>query len=189
MRRVLSSLSSPSTTGFLRVLRFPLVVTGARPPVENISRLQQFKECSKANILGISAVLTLIAGILTTIIVGARKAIVQGAQATLKFGKAVSYFNITFQHQNKYEVLNSEDDEATENNNELMRRGHEDSHEVLEYNDGLMTKNRKKIHEGIESQINQPNSSNRIKQSQRAEGERNNDRHDKLNQRQNLPKQ
>ena len=56
-----------------------------------------------------------------------------------------------------------------------MRRRHEDSHEVLEYNDGLMTKNRKKIHEGIESQINQPNSSNPIKQSQRA-GKRNNHR-------------
>ena len=107
---------------------------------------------------------------------------------TLKFGKAVSYFNITFQHQNKYEVPNTEDDEATENNNELMRRCHEDSHEVLEYNDGLMTKNRKKIREGIDSQINQPNSSNPIKQSQRAE-ERNNHRQDKLNRRQNLPKQ
>ena len=93
MRRVLSILTSPSITGFLRVLRFPVVVTRARVPVQDISRLQQFEECSKENILGICAVSILIAGMLTTIIIGARKAIVQGAQATLRFRKAVGHFN------------------------------------------------------------------------------------------------
>ena len=108
--------------------------------------------------------------------------------STVKRTKANT--DITFQHQNNYEVLkNIEDDETTENNKELMRRSHEDSQEELDYNDELMTKNRKNIHEGIESQINQPNSSKCIKQSQRAEEDRNNHRQDKLNQRQNLPKQ
>ena len=81
--------------------------------------------------------------------------------STVKRTKANT--DIIFQSQNKYEVLKIEDDEAVQINNDLMRRRHGDSHEVLEYNDELITKNRKKIHEGVESQINHPNLSNSIK--------------------------
>ena len=55
----------------------------------DISRLQKFKEWAKENLVGVSALAISIAGIITTIIVGARKAISQGAKATGKFAKAV----------------------------------------------------------------------------------------------------
>ena len=55
----------------------------------DISRLQKFKEWAKENLVGVSALAISIAGIITTIIVGARKALVRGAQATGKFAKAV----------------------------------------------------------------------------------------------------
>ena len=57
---------------------------------KDISRLQKFKEWAKENIAGLSALAISIAGIITTIIVGTRKAIIKGAQATSKFAKAVA---------------------------------------------------------------------------------------------------
>ena len=56
---------------------------------EDISRLQKFKKWAKENIVGLSALAVSIAGIITTIIIGARKAIISGAQATGKFAKAL----------------------------------------------------------------------------------------------------
>ena len=56
---------------------------------EDISRLQRFKEWAKENLVGVSALAISIASIITTIIVGARKATSQGAKATGKFAKAV----------------------------------------------------------------------------------------------------
>ena len=56
---------------------------------EDISRLQRFKEWAKENLGGISALAISVAGIITTIVTGARKALVKGAQATGKFAKAV----------------------------------------------------------------------------------------------------
>ena len=56
---------------------------------EDISRLQMFKDRAKENLVGLSALAISVAGIITTIIVGARKALIKGAQATGKFAKAV----------------------------------------------------------------------------------------------------
>ena len=56
---------------------------------EDISRLQMFKDRAKENLVGLSALAISVAGIITTIIVGARKALIKGAQATDKFAKAV----------------------------------------------------------------------------------------------------
>ena len=56
---------------------------------EDISRLQQFKEWAKENLVGLSAFAISVAGIITTIVIGAQKDIVKGAQATAKFAKAV----------------------------------------------------------------------------------------------------
>ena len=62
------------------------VLDETRYQQEDISRLQKFKEWAKENLVGVSALAISVAGIVTTIIVGARKAIVKGAQATGKFG-------------------------------------------------------------------------------------------------------
>ena len=53
--------------------------------IENndLSRLERFKKWAKENLVGISAIAISIAGIITTIIIGARKAIAQGAKATV----------------------------------------------------------------------------------------------------------
>ena len=56
---------------------------------EDISRLQKFKKWAKENIVGLSAIAISTAGIITTIIIGARKAIYKGSQATGKFAKAL----------------------------------------------------------------------------------------------------
>ena len=56
---------------------------------EDISRLQRFKKWAKENMVGLSAIAISVAGIITTIIIGARNAIVCGAQATGKFAKAL----------------------------------------------------------------------------------------------------
>ena len=55
----------------------------------DISRLQKFKELTKENLVGVSALAISIGAIITTIIVGTRKALVKGAQATGKFSNAV----------------------------------------------------------------------------------------------------
>ena len=52
-------------------------------------RLQRLKKWAKENMVGLSALAVSIAGIITTIIVGARKPILRGAQATRKFAKAL----------------------------------------------------------------------------------------------------
>ena len=57
---------------------------------EDISRLQRFKKWAKGNIAGLSVLAISIAGIITTIVVGARAAVLKSAQATSKFGKAVA---------------------------------------------------------------------------------------------------
>ena len=57
---------------------------------EDISRLERFKKWAKKSIAGASAIAISIAGIITTVVIGARKAIVKGAQATSKFAKAVA---------------------------------------------------------------------------------------------------
>lgn len=57
---------------------------------EDAKRLQRLKEWMKENALGLISVTITVAGIITTIIVSARKAIISGAQATFKFGKAVA---------------------------------------------------------------------------------------------------
>ena len=56
---------------------------------EDITRLQGFKEWAKENFLGLSALAISIVGIITTIVVGARKALIKGAQATGKLAKAL----------------------------------------------------------------------------------------------------
>ncbi|CAB4009484.1 Hypothetical predicted protein [Paramuricea clavata] len=57
---------------------------------EDVSRLQRFKEWAKENMLGLSAVAITVAGIITTVVIGARTAIIKGAQATSKFAKALA---------------------------------------------------------------------------------------------------
>ena len=56
---------------------------------EDIPRLQRFKKWAKENMVGLSALAVSTAGIITTIIIDARKAILHGAQATGKFAKAL----------------------------------------------------------------------------------------------------
>ena len=56
----------------------------------DIGRFEKFKKWSKENLLGLSAVAISVAGILTTIIIGARKALKQGSKAIGKFAKAIS---------------------------------------------------------------------------------------------------
>ena len=56
---------------------------------EDITRLKRFKRWAKENLLGISALAISVAGIITTIVIGPRKALIKGAQATGKFAKAV----------------------------------------------------------------------------------------------------
>ena len=59
------------------------------PQEEGINRLQKFKDWAKENLVGLSALAISVSGIITTIIVGARKALIKGAQATGKFAKVV----------------------------------------------------------------------------------------------------
>ena len=55
----------------------------------DIGRLERFKRWSKDNLLGLSAVAISVAGILTTIIIGARNALKQGAKAVGNLGKSL----------------------------------------------------------------------------------------------------
>ncbi|CAB4040538.1 Hypothetical predicted protein [Paramuricea clavata] len=56
----------------------------------DLTRLERFRKWAKENIAGISAVAISAAGIITTIIMGARSAARKGARATSKFTKAVA---------------------------------------------------------------------------------------------------
>ena len=62
----------------------------------DIGRLEKFKKWSKENLLGLSAVAISVAGILTTIIIGARNALKQGAKEVGKFAKAISNIGKNF---------------------------------------------------------------------------------------------
>ena len=55
----------------------------------DIGRLERFKKWSKENLLGLSAVAISVAGILTTIIIGARNALKSGAKAVGNLGKSL----------------------------------------------------------------------------------------------------
>ena len=56
---------------------------------EDITRLQKIQKWLKENLVGLSAVGISIAGIITTIIMAERKALVKGGQALGSFGKSV----------------------------------------------------------------------------------------------------
>ena len=62
----------------------------------DIGRFEKFKKWSKENLLGLSAVAISVAGILTTIIIGGRNALKQGAKAVGKLGKAISNIGKNF---------------------------------------------------------------------------------------------
>ena len=55
-----------------------------------LRRFQKFKEWSKKNLAGLSVVAISVAGIVTTIVMGAKSAIKRGASATSKFAKALA---------------------------------------------------------------------------------------------------
>ena len=55
-----------------------------------LTRFERFKQWSKKNLGGISVVAISVAGIITTIVIGARTAIVKSARATGKFAKALA---------------------------------------------------------------------------------------------------
>ncbi|CAB3982835.1 Hypothetical predicted protein [Paramuricea clavata] len=58
--------------------------------VNDLTRFERFKKWAKENIAGISAVAISVAGIITTVVMGARSATKKGARATSKFAKAVA---------------------------------------------------------------------------------------------------
>ena len=55
----------------------------------DLTRLQKFKRWPKDNLVRLSVIAISVPGIITTTIIGARKAVVKGAQATGKLAKAV----------------------------------------------------------------------------------------------------
>ena len=55
----------------------------------DLTRFERFKEWAKKNLGGISVVAISVAGIVTTIVVGARNVVKRGARATSKFAKAL----------------------------------------------------------------------------------------------------
>ena len=59
-------------------------------PEEDISRLERLKEWAIENLVGLSTLSICIVGIFTTVVIGARKAIVKDAQVTRRFDKAVA---------------------------------------------------------------------------------------------------
>ena len=62
----------------------------------DIGRFEKFKKWSKENLLGLSAVAISVAGILTTIIIGARNALKSGAKAVGNFAKAIANIGKNF---------------------------------------------------------------------------------------------
>ncbi|CAB4011466.1 integrase core domain-containing [Paramuricea clavata] len=58
--------------------------------INDLTRFERFKKWAKENIAGISAVAISVAGIITTIIMGARSVAKKGARATSKFAKAMA---------------------------------------------------------------------------------------------------
>ena len=64
-------------------------VVSSSESISDLSRLERFKNWAKENIVSISAIAISVADIITTIAIGACRALNQGAQATGKFAKAV----------------------------------------------------------------------------------------------------
>ncbi|CAB4011732.1 Hypothetical predicted protein [Paramuricea clavata] len=58
--------------------------------INDLTRFERFKKWAKEKIAGISAVAISMAGIITTIIMGARSVAKKGARATSKFAKAMA---------------------------------------------------------------------------------------------------
>jgi hypothetical protein len=58
--------------------------------INDLTRFERFKKWAKENIAGISVVAISVAGIITTITIGARSAAKKGARATSKFAKAMA---------------------------------------------------------------------------------------------------
>ena len=56
----------------------------------DLTRFERFKRWSKKNLGGISVVVISVAGIITTIVMGARNAVKRGARATSKFAKTLA---------------------------------------------------------------------------------------------------
>ena len=62
----------------------------------DLGRLERFKRWAKENLLGLSAVAISIAGILTTIIIGARKTLKSGAKAVGNLGESLANIGKNF---------------------------------------------------------------------------------------------
>ena len=58
--------------------------------IEYLTKLQKLKKWARKNLASQSPAVIAVVGIITTVVVGARKAVLQGAQATSKFAKAVA---------------------------------------------------------------------------------------------------
>ncbi len=75
---------------------------------QDITRLQKIKKWLKENLVGLSAVGISITGVITTIIMAGRKALVKGGQALGCFGKSVvnvlSYLKVTKKMLPKLEI-------------------------------------------------------------------------------------
>ena len=56
----------------------------------DLTRFAKFKEWARENVVGISAVAISVAGIITTVVMGARNAVKKGGRAFGKFAKVVS---------------------------------------------------------------------------------------------------
>ena len=56
----------------------------------DLTRFERFKRWSKKNLGGISVVAISVAGIITTIVMGARNAVKRGSKATSKFAKSLA---------------------------------------------------------------------------------------------------
>ena len=67
-----------------------MIIVEEQVEINDLTRFERFKKWAKENIAGISAVAISVAGIITTIIMGARSVAKKGARATSKFAKAVT---------------------------------------------------------------------------------------------------
>ena len=63
---------------------------GRRAQNNDLTRFERFKQRSKKHLGGFSVVAISVAGIITTIVMGARTVIKKGAQATSKFARALA---------------------------------------------------------------------------------------------------
>ena len=62
----------------------------------DLGRLERFKKCAKENLLGLSAVVIEVAGIITTIVMSARNALKQGGKAVGNLGKVIANIGKNF---------------------------------------------------------------------------------------------